>query len=38
MVLVPTLSEEIAHSTVYYRLSQLCVDIQLSGLIKFRED
>ncbi len=33
-----TLSEEIAHSTVYHHLGQLSVDIQLSGLIKFRED
>ncbi len=34
----PTLSEEIAHPTVYDHLSQLSVDIQLSGLIKCRED
>ena len=34
----PTLSEEIAHSTIYHHLSQLSVVIQLSGLIKFRED
>ncbi len=27
-----TLSEEIAHPTVYHHLSQLSVDIQLSGL------
>ncbi len=32
----PTLSEEIAHSTVYHHLSHLSVDIQLGGLIKFR--
>ena len=29
----PTLSEETAHSTVYDHLSQVSVDIQLSGLI-----
>ncbi len=28
-----TLSEEIAHPTVYHHLSQLSVDIQLNGLI-----
>ncbi len=33
-----TLSEKIAHSAVFYHLSHLSVDIQLSGLIKFRED
>ncbi len=38
LMLITTLSEEIAHSTVYHHLSQLSVDIQLSGLIKFRED
>ncbi len=32
-----TLSEESAHPTVYNHLSQLSVDIQLSGLIKFEE-
>ncbi len=32
------LSEETAHPTVYHHLSQLSVDIQLSGLIKCRED
>ena len=31
-------SEEIAHPSVTHHLSQLSVDIQLSGLIKFRED
>ncbi len=35
---VSTLSEETAHPTVYYHLSQLSVDVQLSGLSKFRED
>ncbi len=30
------LSEEIAHPTVYHHLSQLSVDIHLSGLIKCR--
>ncbi len=34
----PTLSEEIAHSTVYHHLIQLTVNIQLHGLIKWRED
>ena len=34
----PTLSEEIAHPTVYHHFSQLSVDIQLSRLIKCRED
>ncbi len=29
-----TLSEEIAHPTVYHHLSELSVDIQLNGLIK----
>ena len=33
-----TLSEKIAHSTAYHHLSHLSVDIQLGGLIKFRED
>ncbi len=33
-----TLSEEIAHPTVYHHLSQLSVDIHLNGLIKCRED
>ncbi len=33
-----TLSEEIAHPTIYQHLSQLSVDIQLNGLIKCRED
>ncbi len=33
---VSTLSEEAAHPTVYYHLSQLSV--QLSEVIKFRED
>ncbi len=33
-----TLSEKIAHPTVYHHLSQLSVDIQLNGLIKCRED
>ncbi len=32
------LSEETAHSTVYHHLSQLSVEIQVSGLIKFREE
>ena len=31
------LSEDIAHPTVYHHLSQLSVDIQLSGMIKCRE-
>ena len=35
---MPILSEEIAHPTVYHHLSQLSVDIQLSGLIKGREN
>ena len=35
---VDTLSEETAHPTVYHHLSQFSVDIQLSGLIKYRED
>ena len=34
----PTLSEKIAHSTVYHHPSHLSVDIQLGWLIKFRED
>ena len=33
-----TLSEEIAHLTVYHHLSQHSVNIQLNGLIKCRED
>ena len=33
-----TLSEEIAHPTVYHHLSQCSVDIQLSGMIKCREN
>ncbi len=33
-----TLSEETAHPTVYHLLSQVSVDMQLSGLIKCRED
>ena len=33
-----TLSEEIAHSTVYHHLSQISVHIQLNGLINYRED
>ncbi len=33
-----TLSEKIAHPTVYNHLSQLSVDIQLNGLIKCREN
>ena len=33
-----TLSEEIAHPTVYHHLSQPSVNIQLNGLIKCRED
>ncbi len=33
-----TLSEKIAHPTVYHHLSQLSVDIQLNGLIKCKED
>ncbi len=32
-----TLSEKIAYPTVYHHLSQLSVDIQLNGLIKFKE-
>ncbi len=31
-----TLSEETVDSTVYHHLSQISVDIRLSGLIKFR--
>ena len=34
----PTLSGAIAHPTVYHHLSKLSVDIQLSGLIKCREN
>ncbi len=34
----PTLSEKIAHPTVYHHLSHLSVDIQLSGMIKCREN
>ena len=37
-IYLSTLSEEIAHPTVYHHLSQLSVNIQLNGLIKFRED
>ena len=33
-----TLSEKIAHSTVFHHLSHLSVDIQWSGLIKYREN
>ena len=33
-----TLSEKIAHSTEFHHLNQLSVDIQQSGLIKFREN
>ena len=33
-----TLSEEIAHPTVYYHLSQVSVDNHLSGLDKCREN
>ncbi len=33
-----TLSEKIAHPTVYHHLSQLSVDIQLNGMIKCKED
>ncbi len=33
-----TLSEETAQPTVYHHLSQASVDMQLSGLIKCRED
>ncbi len=33
-----TLSEEIAHPTVYHHLSQLSVNVQLNGLIKCMED
>ncbi len=33
-----TLSEKIAHPTVYHHLSQLSVDIQLNGLVKCKED
>ncbi len=33
-----TLSEEIAHPTVYHHLSQLSVDIQLNCLNKCREN
>ena len=33
-----TLSEKIAHPTVYHHLSQLSVNIQLNGLIKCKED
>ena len=32
-----TLSEETAQPTVYHHLSQISVDMQLSGLIKCRE-
>ena len=35
---VNELSEETAHPTVYHHLSQLSVDIQLSGLIKCSQD
>ncbi len=34
----PTLSEKIAHPTVYHHFSQLSVDIQLNGLVKCKED
>ena len=33
-----SLKKKIAHSTVYHHPSHLSVDVQLSGLIKFRED
>ena len=33
-----TLSEETAQPTVYHHPSQVSVDMQLSGLIKCRED
>ncbi len=36
--MVPTLSEETAQPIVYHQLSQVSVDMQLSGLIKCRED
>ncbi len=32
------LSEETAQPTVYHHLSQVSVDMQLSGLVKCRED
>ncbi len=32
------LPEEIAYPTVYHQFSQLFVDIELTGLLKFRED
>ena len=38
MYSVHTLSEEIAHPTVYHHLSQLSADIQLNELIKCTED
>ena len=38
VLLSTTLSEKIAHPTVYHHLGQLSVDIQLNGLIKCRED
>ncbi len=34
----PTLSEETAQPTVYHHLSQMSVDVQLNGLIKYWED
>ncbi len=36
--MVIALSEETAQPTVYHHLSQVSVDMQLSGLIKCRED
>ena len=33
-----TLSETTPHSTVFHHLSHLSVDIQYSGLIKFKEN